>query len=48
MLNEVESENRRYQKMRETIGIIGAMDEEVALLLAGIKNLETVKQTGIT
>lgn len=34
--------------MRETIGIIGAMDEEVALLLAGMKQLETVKQTGIT
>ncbi|MGR6544796.1 5'-methylthioadenosine/adenosylhomocysteine nucleosidase [Paenibacillus tundrae] len=34
--------------MRETIGIIGAMDEEVELLLAGMKQLETVKQTGIT
>ncbi|MDM5276601.1 5'-methylthioadenosine/adenosylhomocysteine nucleosidase [Paenibacillus silvae] len=34
--------------MRETIGIMGAMDEEVQLLLQGMKQHETVKQTGIT
>jgi len=34
--------------MRETIGIIGAMNEEVELLLVGMKPSETVKQTGLT
>ncbi|MEC0243572.1 5'-methylthioadenosine/adenosylhomocysteine nucleosidase [Paenibacillus dokdonensis] len=33
--------------MPETIGIIGAMDEEVELLLAGMKNAETVDKAGI-
>lgn len=33
--------------MPETIGIIGAMDEEVELLLAGMQNAETVDKAGI-
>ncbi|MED5020243.1 5'-methylthioadenosine/adenosylhomocysteine nucleosidase [Paenibacillus chibensis] len=33
--------------MPETIGIIGAMDEEVELLLAGMQNAETMDKAGI-
>lgn len=33
--------------MPETIGIIGAMDEEVELLLAGMNGSETVEKAGI-
>lgn len=33
--------------MAETIGIIGAMDEEVELLLAGMQGAETVEKAGI-